>query len=72
MRAISDRVFSSFDQFFTLSRATWIVYSEDPKGAPRYGHPELVTLTFVPAKAAVAQERLEYLVTNQVLVELAK
>ena len=59
--AISDRVFSSFDQFFTLSRANWIVYSEDPKGALRYGHPELVTLTFVPVA-----------ITNQVLVELAK
>ena len=70
--AISDRVFSSFDQCFTLSRANWIVYSEDLKGAPRYGRPELVTLTFVPAKAAVALERLESLVTNQVLVELAK
>ena len=52
--AISDRVFSSFDQCFTLSRANWIVYSEDPKGAPRYGRPELVTLIFLPAKAAVA------------------
>ena len=65
--ATSDSVFSSFDHCSTLSRANWIVYSEDPKGAPRYGRPVLTTLTLVPAKAAVALDRhcQESLVCNQ-------
>ena len=64
--AISD---NSIDQCSTLSCANCMEYSEDPKGAPRYGRPEqLVMLTLVPAKAAVALERQESLVTSHVLV----
>ena len=70
--AISDSVFSSFDHKSTFSRTKAVVNSEEPRGAPRYGRPELVTLTLVSAKAAVALERQESLVISHVLVEFAK
>ena len=66
--AISDSVFNSFDQCSTLSCANCMEYSEDPKGAPTYGRPELVMLTLVSAKAAVALERQKSLITSHVLV----
>ncbi len=64
-----DSVFSSFDHKSTFSRTKAVVNSEEPRG---YGRPELVTLTLVSAKAAVALERQESLVISHVLVEFAK
>ncbi len=54
--AISDSVFSSFDHKSTFS----------VNGPQVYGRPELVTLTLVSAKAAVALERQESLVISHV------